>query len=107
MSDQNIHMAIKGHQGKVVVEFDKDVQQWVMDPENCLLIAEAMAKAAFECQGGVKPAGPALKASIVERHHSKMVPRIALMLTGMRNNKTKTDGYIAEQIVATLLAEVF
>ena len=104
---QNVTVAIKGENGKVIIEFSESIRHWVTDPENCLLIAEAMAAAAFECKGGVQPAGPALKASIVDRHHDKMVPRIALMLGSMRGDKKKSDGYIAEQITSTLLAAVF
>lgn len=105
---KSVSVAIKADGGVVVLKFDRDVSYLELEPNNCLNITEAMAAAAFECQNdGIKPVGSALKADLVQRHREILVPRIALMLTGMRQDRLKTDGYIAEQLVSTMLAEVF
>ena len=107
MKQQPVQVAIKAENKLVVMKFDRDVNYVELEPQNCLDICEAMSAAAFEARDDLKPAGPALKASLVERHHDKLVPRIALMLGSMRQDKLKSDGNIAEQIVTTCLAEVF
>ncbi len=107
MSDESVSIAIKCENGKVVSEFSRQIDTWVCDPSNMLTICEALAAAAFEAQGDVKPVGPALKAQLVEKHRDKLIPRVALMLGSLRHDKLKSDGYIAEQIVSTMLAEVF
>lgn len=107
MTQESVSVAVKMENGKVILMFDRDVGHIEIEPENCLNIAEAMSAAAFEATEKLRPAGPALKAQLIERHRDKLIPRIALMLGSLRQDKKKSDGYLAEQFVSTMLGEVF
>ena len=107
MTQESVSVAIKMEGGKVVLAFDREVGHIEIEPENCLDIAEAMSAAAFECKEKTQPVGKALKAQLVERHRDELIPRIALMLGSLRQDKKKSDGYLAEQFVSVMLAKVF
>lgn len=110
-----VFVAVGRDEGRVHILFAKDpectqpmsVDRWVLDAEECLQIAEAMAQAAFESRDNVKPVGEALKAEIVERHRMLLTHRVSLMLNTLRDDKTKGNGTIAKQIVDACLSEVF
>lgn len=102
----NVEMVVTVDEGKVIQRFRRPMAFIVYEPQNCLDVCEAMVAAAYEAKGE-KPVGPALKASLVEAHRNKLVPRITLMLANLRQDKLKTDGYIALQIVDTVFSEIF
>jgi hypothetical protein len=103
----SVSVAIKQENGLVVLKFDRDVNYIEIEPQNMLDMAEAMCAAAFEAKDGLKPVGPALKASLIEQHRDRLIPRVTLMLASMREDKLKTDGYIALQIVDQIFSEIF
>lgn len=105
-----------GHEGgKVQLLFSRShefldparIDQWTLDPTECLEICEAMATTAFEARDGVKPVTGALKAELVERHRMKLTQRVAMMMGTLRHDKTKSDGRIAQDVVEACLKEVF
>ena len=102
-----MHLGVKNEGGKVVFTFDRDIAYLEMDPDNAVKIAEAMTSAAFEADTKLKPVGETLKASLVEKHRDKLVPRVTLMLGSMRQDKLKSDGQLAMSIIDTVFAEVF
>ena len=102
-----VSIAVKNEGGNVILKFDRDVNYVEIEPQNCLDIVEAMSAAAFEARDGIKPVGPALKASLIEAHRDKLVPRITLMLAAMREDKKKTDGQVALQLVDVIFSEIF
>ena len=104
---ESVQVAVKGEDGKVVLKFDRSVNHVEMDPGNALDIAEAMSTAAFECREGVKPAGPALKAELVEKHRMTLTQRLALMLNSTRSDTRISNGQLAKSLVDTCLSEVF
>jgi hypothetical protein len=102
-----VSVAVKREKKLVVLKFDRDVNYIEMDPGNARDIACAMTDVAFEADTGLKPAGETLKAALVERHHDTLVPRIALMLASLRENKLMSNGDVARRITEVCLAEVF
>ena len=117
MSESNApaYVRVGVEEGKVLVLFTKDpegskpanLSQWRIDPAECLEIVNAMADAAFEADTNIKPVGPALKASLVEQHRMKLTARFALMLTAMRQDRLKSDGEVAKNLVDAALSEIF
>jgi hypothetical protein len=107
VSQNPVNVAVGKEDGKVILKFDRDVNHIEMDPQNALDITEAIATAAFECRDGVKPVGPALKAELIEKNRDELIPRITLMLAGMRGNKKMTDGSVAVAIIDTVFSKVF
>ncbi len=93
--------------GKVFMRF-KEPMHWIAcDPGNAILIAEAMTAAAFEADTGLKPVGPALKASLVQKHRDILIPRLALMLNTLREDKTLSNGQVALKLMDAVCSEVF
>jgi hypothetical protein len=107
MNDQAVEMIISIEKGRVLQQFKEPMREVFYDPQNAIDVACAMTDAAFEARDGLKPAGATLKAELIQRHRDKLVPRIALMLASMREDKLRSDGYLAEQFVSTVLSEVF
>jgi len=104
---ESIQVAVKGEDGRVVLKFDRDINYLEMEPTNAFDIAEAMCTAAFECRDGVKPAGPALKAELIDRHRLTLTQRLALMLNSTRTDVRISNGQLAKSLVDTCLSEVF
>lgn len=102
MSDTKTQVAVGQFEGKVVLKFDHSLIMLELDPNNALDIAEEIAKVGIELNTGVKP-GNGLKIDLAEKAAKTLIPRITLMLRGM---KGKPDAYKANQIVATCLSEV-
>ena len=103
----NVEMLIGQEKGQVVQRFKEALSEVRYDPENAINVAEAMTRAAFEARDGLKPVGDALKGELIERHRMTLTQRVSLMLNSLREDRTKTNGQIAKQIVDTCLAEVF
>ena len=108
--------AMIGHEGgQVAVAFSRTpefnapvaIDRWIMDPVECLEITEAMATAAFEARDGVKPVSSALKAELVEKHRMKLTARVAVMLGTLREDKTRSNGRVAQDVVDACLLEIF
>ena len=106
---------IGAEKGKVKLLFSKsmtslepaNITEWNIDAVNAGPIAESIAAAAFEADASLKPVGPALKATIVDRHRMKLTQRFALVLNSERANKLKSNGILARDLVDIALAEVF
>lgn len=78
-----------------------------MDPETAMLAAQMITDMAFEADESIKPVGNALKASLVEKHRSVLIPRITTMLGSLREKKTLTNEQLAVQIMDRFCSEVF
>lgn len=103
------------NQGKVVVQFSHkhdtldpaQIDTWIMDPNECLDISEAMAQASFEAGTGFKPLGDTLKSEIIEKHRMILTQRISTMLNSTREDKRISNGKLAKSFVDTVLKEIF
>lgn len=105
--DGSVEIAVGHESGRVFLRF-KEPMHWIAcDPGNAIQIAEAMTAAAFEADTGLKPLGPALKASLVQRHRDILIPRIALMLGTLRDDKLQSNGDVALKIMDSVCNEVF
>lgn len=95
-------VAVGNFDNKVVLKFDCPIITLELDSNNALDIAEEMAKVALDINTGIRPSN-ALKVDLAEKAASVLIPRITLLLHGL---KGKPDAYKANQIVATCLSEV-
>ena len=113
--DAPVYVSVGIEGKKVLVLFSEDfdmkrpanMSRWLIDPEQCMSITQALADAAFEADTSIKPVGPALKATLVEQHRMKLTARFALMLTTLRHDPEKSDGQIAQSLVDAALSEIF
>jgi hypothetical protein len=115
--DASINMQIVARDKAVVLLFSRDMDDGApvpamtdnmrLDPETALVAAQAMTDMAFEADSSIKPIGPALKASMIEKHRSVLIPRISMMLNNLREKKTITNEQLAIQIMDRFCAEVF
>lgn len=102
-----VSVAIKREKNLVVLKFDRDISYLEIEPQNAKDMAGAMTDAAFEADTGLKPMGETLKSALMEKHHDVLVPRIAVMLGTLRDQKLVTNGGLAKKVVEVCLAEVF
>ena len=105
--DGKVEMTLGIENGQVIQHFQNPMQTIRYDPENAVAIAMRITDLAFEADSGMKPVGDTLKAELIEQHRIKLIQRIALMLGSMRNDKKKSDGYLAKELVETFLREIF
>ncbi len=80
---------------------------YMVDPEGALAMAECLSAMAFEADTGLKPVGDTLKAELVKKHREKLMPRLALMLNTLRENKRYTNQQLAQQMLDAFCSEVF
>jgi len=116
--NENIQMQIVARDKKVVLLFSRNasdtgellpaqVDHMDLDPETALVAAQVLTEIAYEADGGIKPVGPALKATLVEKHRSVLIPRIATVMNSLRTKRTVTNQQLAVQLMDIMCAEVF
>lgn len=96
-------IAIGTRDGQVVLQFHESVQWVALDPQNALMIGEAIAKAAYECKFGKVPDGT--KSVIKQEVANRLYTRVEHVLRSLLDRE-KSNKYIAHQVVDTVLAEV-
>ena len=79
----------------------------LIDPETAMLAAGLMAEMAFEADPGLKPIGPKLKASLIETHRAKLIPRLKVVLNSLREKKTVSNEQLGIQLLDIFCHEVF
>lgn len=109
-------MQVVQRDGSVIMLFSKNIDgQLVAEKTDCMLLppaaaigaAEALTAMAFEADTKLKPVGDTLKASLVQRHRDKLIPRMAVMLNSMRELKTMSNGQLALALMDAVCHEVF
>jgi len=112
----DLEMQVVHKDGKVVMLFSRresgDLKPAFTDhmslpPQTAIHAAQASTDMAFEADTNLKPVGPTLKASLVQQHRDKLIPRINVMLNSLRENREVTNGQLALQIMDTVCAEIF
>jgi len=78
----------------------------ILDPESALAAAELLSSMAFEADTTLKPVGPSLKASLIEKHRDRLIPIIATILRTYINAK-KSPGQMAVSIMDEVCKEIF
>ena len=78
-----------------------------LDPPAALAMAELLIDMAFEADAGLKPVGPALKASLVEKHRKKLLPRLTLIIKSRREVSTVSHAELARILLDAVFNEVF
>lgn len=115
MENNAVYVRVMSDGGRVVILFAEDVDgskpaaisHWEIDPPQCMMIVEAMARSAFEADTSLKPVGDSAKAGMVEQYRMTLTQRVALMLGTLRQDKMKTDGEVAQAVVEVCLKEIF
>ena len=107
-----IHVAVGDRNGKVLLAFDRPVQNWVLDPQNAFQIGEAIARAAHTARFGQAPLktdGPYIaeqvKARVTDEIRTRMVLQAGFALRSMLDQGHKPD-YMARELVDRILSEV-
>ena len=103
MSEGATTCAIGERNGQVVLQFPEAVQWAAFDPETARQIGEAMARQAYELHTGLK-ADPG-RSIISEDKRTRMITRATHVIRSLQDSG-KLPGYIAAQVVDTILAEV-
>lgn len=80
---------------------------FILSAADALTMSALIADLAFEAESGLKSAGSALKAELVERHRVKLVNRLSTVFNSMREKKTTSNRQLAKQVVDICMGEVF
>ena len=102
-----VEMVLDVREGMVVQEFKEPMKKVIYEPNNALEVAMRMSDLAFHADTSMKPVGDTLKAEIVERHRMTLTNRVSLMLNSLREDKKKSNGQVAQEVVDACLKEVF
>lgn len=96
-------IAIGTTDGRVVLKFQNAVEWIALDPQNALMIGEAIARAAYECKYGKVPDGT--QNVLKQEKVNTLYKRAELVIRSLLDKK-KTPKYIAHQVVDIVLSEV-
>lgn len=96
-------LGLSVEKGQVVVRFPEPRLWFAMDPQNALVIGEAIAKAAYEARFGKKPGEGSSVLS--ERTRQRIVTRAGAMLRSLLADRKPVD-YIAASVTDAVLKEV-
>ena len=113
----DIEMQVAARDGQIHLLFNEKNQDgesvpaytpnFLLSASDALQFSTLLADLAFEAETGLKAAGPALKAELMDRHRTTLVNRLTVMLNSTREKKTTTNRGLAKQMVDTMMAEVF
>lgn len=102
-----VEMIVYPENGRIVQRFRRPMNFIIYEPDNARIVAARLIDCAFEADDQPKPAGDAVKAALVQRHRRTLLPRVTAILRSMREEKTKTNEYIAAQVIDAVFHEVF
>ena len=113
----DIEMQVAARDGQIHLLFNEKNQDgesvpaytpnFLLSASDALQFSTLLADLAFEAETGLKAAGPALKAELMDRHRTTLVNRLTVMLNSTREKKTTTNRGLAKQMVDAMMAEVF
>ena len=114
---EDLDMQIAAREGKIVLLFsrkDSDgnrqpalVDHFSFPARDASDMMQMLGDLAFEIDGTLKPAGDAVKVALVQRHKDKLVPRIAMVLQTLREDKKLSNGQLAIKLIDIIFSEVF
>lgn len=79
---------------------------FLMPADAALRFSTLVADLAFEADTGLKAAGPALKAELIERHRRTLTKRLEVVLNSQREQRTVSNYKLAKELVEICLKEV-
>lgn len=100
---KSVNVAIGVAAGQVVIEYEQPRKRVVYDPENCRMVAEQMARAAYEAHTGRKADTGA--SALTDAIHERLVRRVSLALRSMALDG-KSNGQIARKLIEIIAREV-
>lgn len=80
---------------------------FILSASDALVMSTLIADLAYEAEAGMKAAGGALKAELIERHRVKLVDRLTVVFNSAREKKTTSNRGLAKQVVDICMGEVF
>lgn len=110
--DGNVDIALRDHDGKVIMQWLKPATRIVFEPQNAFNLAEHMARAAHKAKfpGERLPddfsyLAQQVKQQLTEQMRDRLVVRVRAMLPSLLE-RNKDLNYISLQIVDTIFAAV-
>lgn len=104
--DSSIHLLFS-EQNQVGERVPAYTANFLLSAGDALMFSTLLADLAFEAETSLKPAGPAIKAELMERHRVKLVDRLAVVLNSTRERKTVNNRQLAKNMVDICLSEIF
>lgn len=101
--DGNVPIAVGVVKGRVHMEFPPGQDWAAMDPENCRVIAEGLARAAYEASYGIKP--PDSISQLADEKRLRIVNRLALVI-GSMGSDGRSNADIANTVLDVVMREM-
>lgn len=101
---------VTAHERLVILHFPQPVEWVGLDPQTAVMVAEQMARAAFQLRHGYEPRDNAdvlqseIKKKAVEEVRQRMINRIVLMLRTFQENRPPVE-LQAREVVDRILQE--
>jgi len=103
MAEAAQSIAVKDHDGKVVIEFYQPVKCIALDPQNAVAVAVGMTEAAYRADGRLMPANP-MATAVIEQKAEVLRKRLEIVLGGALRRKTPKEQ--AAEVVDIVLSGV-
>lgn len=113
----DVEMQVAARDGQIHLLFNETDQagakvpaytpNFLLSASDALAFSTLLADLAFEAETSLKPAGDVVKAELMDRHRTKLVDRLTVMLNSARERKTTSNRGLAKQIVDVMMSEVF
>lgn len=124
MSDQldrvirtDVEMQVAARDGQIHLLFNERNQagepvpaytpNFLLSASDALAMSTLLADLAFEAETSLKPAGDVVKAELMERHRTKLIDRLQVVLNSTREKRTTSNRQLAKQVVDICMSEVF
>jgi hypothetical protein len=113
----DIEMQVAARDGSIHLLFNERNQagepvpaytpNFLLSASDALAMSTLLADLAFEAETSLKPAGDVVKAELMERHRTKLIDRLQVVLNSTREKRTTSNRQLAKQVVDICMAEVF
>jgi hypothetical protein len=117
VKNRDIEMQIAARDGKIVLLFSRrkpngelvkaKTDNFDFEASHATRMAQLICDLAFEIDTTLKPLGDTLKVELAERHRITLTHRIAIVLGTLREDKLKSNGMLAKELVDIMMKEVF
>lgn len=110
-------MAVAARDGQIHLLFNEQdasgepkaayTPNFLLSANDALVFSTLLADLAFEVDTGLKPAGNVVKAELMDRHRTKLISRLTVILNSRREMKTTSNRSLARMLVDVCMDEVF
>lgn len=104
--DKQIHLLFSEQDSQTKQKRPAYTANFLMSAPDALRFSTLVADLAFEADTGLKAAGPALKAELMDKHRRTLTRRLEVVMNSQREQRTVSNYKLAKEMVEICLKEV-